>query len=202
MSRSHWENVYDKKEITETGWYQKVPVISLDWILKYLPERSAPIIDMGGGDSLFTDALLEHGYTDITILDISKTALSRAAQRLKHKKGEVQFICNDAAAFIPNKQYQLWHDRAAFHFLHTPEQLAGYYNALHRGLKTGGLALMATFSEDGPASCSGLPVQQYSLESLRRFMGEDYILLEDRVHDHITPSGKAQNYVYALFRKQ
>lgn len=201
--QKHWENVYTKQEDqTKASWYQEQPRVVIDWIKELVPDHNAPIIDIGGGDSLFTDTLLNLGYQHISVLDISSTALEKARIRLGKKALKMNWICADASAFEPSSTYAVWHDRAAFHFLNSDAQKSGYKKALLSGIAPGGWVMLATFSKNGPEKCSGLQITQYSEEDLKLFLGEEFSLENKMYHDHITPGGGCQNFIYTLFKRK
>lgn len=201
--QSHWENVYTKQsDLRSASWFQESPKVVMDWIEAVISDKQAPIIDVGGGDSLFADSLLEKGYQNISVLDISCKALQKARFRLGDKALKMNWICADASEFEPARTYDLWHDRAAFHFLNSEEQKNGYKKALFAGVNPGGWVILATFSKKGPQKCSGLEISQYSEEELRDFMGADFHLEAVKYHDHTTPSGGSQNFIYTLFKRK
>lgn len=200
--QQHWENVYNKQENRENAsWYQEDPGIVLEWIDRIIPDKNTSIIDMGGGDSNFVDTLLNKGFKNISVLDISCKALQKSRNRLEEKAMGVNWICQDASRFDPSKTYGLWHDRAAFHFLNTPEERSGYRDALIKAVQPGGWVVLATFSKNGPEKCSGLHITRYSKNELKAFMGKEFELEDAIYHDHSTPNGKIQNFVYTLFRR-
>ena len=201
-SKEHWEKVYESKKYEETTWYQKEPRTSLEMIADLDLPKTARIIDIGGGDSNLVDYLMEEGYRDISVLDISEKALDHARDRLGDKAEQVSWIAANAASFEPEKMYHLWHDRAAFHFLTEKEQVEGYINNLDRAVKRGGYVVLATFSENGPTKCSGREIMQYSKEELSALLENKFEILECRNVDHITPSGGKQNFTFCSFRKK
>lgn len=200
--QSHWENVYTKQaDLKSASWYQESPKVVLDWIGENIPDLDASIIDIGGGDSLFADSLLRKGYHNVSVLDISCKALEKARLRLGDEALKMSWICSDASQFEPSRTYDLWHDRAAFHFLNSEAQKEGYKRALLGATPSGGWVILATFSKNGPQKCSGLEISQYSEEELRDFMGAEFKLEDVKYHDHTTPSGGTQNFIYTLFRR-
>ncbi|TRZ41516.1 class I SAM-dependent methyltransferase [Robertkochia marina] len=198
----HWEAVYKKQEDHQkASWYQEEPGVVFEW-LKALPERSGlSVIDIGAGDSYFVDQALKEGFYDITALDLSAHALEKAKKRLGKRASEVRWICSDVTQFSPSRTYQVWHDRATFHFLHSEEALKAYKKVLQTALKPRGYLVLATFSEDGPDRCSGLPVRQYDVKTLQSYLGANFELIEHTFYDHQTPGGKIQNFIYTLFRR-
>jgi cyclopropane fatty-acyl-phospholipid synthase-like methyltransferase len=199
---NHWQNVYQTKDTTQVGWHQTKPQISLDYIGKTQLPRDASILDVGGGDSKLVDYLLADGFHNITVLDISETALEKIKLRLKERQVQVKFVVSNILDFNPVKTMSLWHDRAVFHFLTAEREQHEYLSLVQESIATGGYLILATFSKSGPSICSGLPVQQYDIQDLEEFFGQEFLLLEGFNYDHITPSGSAQNYSVCLFRRK
>jgi trans-aconitate methyltransferase len=199
--KQHWEQVYAQKLPTEVSWFQPQPEYSLRLIAAAGIAREQPIIDLGGGASRVVDNLLEQEYRDISVLDISGTALQHTRARLGERATAVQWIEADATVFEPPKVYALWHDRAVFHFLTDPADRLAYRQRLARGLQTGGYLIIATFALDGPEKCSSLPVQRYSPETLSAELGSGYTLVETLSEAHVTPAQKEQRFVYCRFVK-
>lgn len=200
--KSHWDHIYSTKPTELVSWYQPRPVQALQWIAELGLEPSAPLIDIGGGDSLLADYLLEMGHTDITVLDISEAALDRARARLGTLAGKLHWIASDCLDFEPVRAYSLWYDRAVFHFLTEPMQVRRYLEVMRSALEPGGYLILATFSEKGPDKCSGLPVQRYSVGSLTRVVGIDFEPLHCLNALHKTPSGDLQDFTHCLFRRR
>nr|WP_290666750.1 class I SAM-dependent methyltransferase [Ardenticatena sp.] len=201
-NRDHWEGVYSKRPIDQVGWYTPHLQTSLAWIARLALHPEARIIDVGGGASTLVDDLLARGYRSITVLDLSKTALSIAKARLGEKAAMVTWVEGDVTTFdFPSHRYDVWHDRAAFHFLTSSEQQQRYVEQMTKAVKDGGYVIMATFSLESPPTCSGLPVQRYSAEHLERVLGERFVLKETSKELHLTPRGGEQMYLYCLFRK-
>jgi ubiquinone/menaquinone biosynthesis C-methylase UbiE len=198
----HWEAIYATKKLTEVSWYQPKPELSLNLIAKLGLPKSASLIDIGGGDSFLTDYLLESGYADLSVLDISETALQRAKMRLDKKANQVNWIVADAAQFCPTKQFDVWHDRAAFHFLTTEADVASYVKNATQAIKKGGYLIIGTFSENGPKKCSGIEIKQYSTETLALLFNPYFDLVEGFTTDHITPSGAIQNFAFCVMKKR
>lgn len=198
----HWQNVYQTKDERSVSWFQRTPDMSLDFIKESRPANGASIIDIGGGTSSLADALLSAGYR-VTVLDISEAALSVARSRLADRASEITWIAADVRTWEPTAAaYDLWHDRAAFHFLTAPEDRTAYIARMKQALRTGGIAIIATFALDGPEKCSGLPVTRYSGETLAQTLGPGFELIETRAHDHLTPSGATQRFQFSRFRKR
>jgi SAM-dependent methyltransferase len=199
--KMHWESVYDELASDALGWFQSVPRESLELLEELDPDRSAAILDVGGGDSRLVDCLLDREFRDVTILDLSARALERSRARLDERSQGVTWIEADVTRFRPDREYDIWHDRAVFHFLTKPEARAGYRRALLEALPSGGSLIIATFAANGPRSCSGLPVRRYSPESLAAELGEELELVDARAVVHATPSGGRQNFVFCRFRR-
>jgi len=198
----YWEGIYLSNKNKFPGWYQEYPTHSINLIESCHLEYEAQLLDVGGGDSLLVDHLLVKGYKNISILDISSNSLQRAQDRLGEKAKLVNWIAQDVTEFSSNKVYDLWHDRAAFHFLLTEEDILSYVNHVKNSLKKGGWFILGTFSDKGPKKCSGLPITQYSSEKLSVLFGKYFQLIDWFNDDHLTPGGGVQNYIYCRFRKQ
>jgi SAM-dependent methyltransferase len=199
--KKHWENIYSTKELENCSWFQPTPVTSLELITTSGIPRSAKIIDIGGGDSFLVDNLLKEGFTDLTILDISETALERAKKRLGSNAEKVKWIVGDAANFMPLEKYDLWHDRAAFHFLTAEKEVNNYVMTAKNALKEEGILIVSTFSETGPKKCSGIEIKQYSGEGLSRVFENGFKRLKCLNIDHPTPFNTFQNFTFCSFQK-
>lgn len=200
--KKHWENIYQTKALNEVSWYQPNPSTSIELIEDPAIEKQAKIIDIGGGDSFLVDKLLEKGYTDITVLDISEAAITRAKKRLGNNAEKVKWIISDVSKFEPLEQYDVWHDRAAFHFLTSTEDIDQYIRTINKGIKTGGKLIMGTFNESGPKKCSGIEIKQYSENSLSSIISNGFKKEECFLIDHTTPSGNIQNFLFCKFIKE
>ena len=200
--KAHWEHIYETCSPDEVSWFQPTPRHSLDVIEPLGLSPDAPIIDIGGGDSRLVDHLLELGYQDITVLDISEAAIRKAQQRLGKIAGQVQWIAEDITAFRPSKQYALWHDRATFHFLREEAEIDRYVKIATQAIRPGGYLMLGTFSTHGPDRCSGLDVTQYSAQSMTSLFQEHFEQPDCHTVDHETPSGKIQQFLFCLFRRQ
>lgn len=198
-SKNHWEKVYETKNPDQVSWTQEKPKTSLDFINSLGLGKEAKIIDIGGGDSNLVDFLLEEGYENITVLDISAKALEKAKERLGNDAGKVKWITTDITAFEPSETYDIWHDRAAFHFLTTPEQVSKYVDIAENNID--GFMILGTFSKNGPAKCSGLDIRQYDEESLTEKFEAGFEKIKCVMEDHITPFETVQNFVFCSFRK-
>lgn len=198
----HWNEVYEQKQITEVSWYEPMPVTGLSFIDDCNLGKDAAIIDIGGGDSFLAEFLIAKGYTDITVLDISEKALERAKQRLGERAEEITWIVANAAEFTPEKEYDLWHDRAAFHFLTEEVEVQNYMKNVEKAIRPGGYVIMATFSENGPEKCSGIKVQRYSIDNLQRLFAENSNTLNCKNIEHQTPLGATQNFTFCSFKRK
>ncbi|HTJ97590.1 MAG TPA: class I SAM-dependent methyltransferase, partial [Rhodocyclaceae bacterium] len=193
QSKSHWENVYSKKEPTEVSWFQEHALHSLNMIRDTGVPSSASIIDVGGGASTLVDDLLANGYSNLTVLDLSAAALAAARNRLGDVGNSVQWLEADITrASLPSHAFDVWHDRAVFHFLTRQEDRAAYVQTVLNSVKPGGHVIVATFAEDGPMMCSGLPVMRYSAGQLHAEFGEFCTLMHHDREEHITPFGTVQ----------
>jgi len=199
--KTHWENIYQSKTLQEVSWYQPTPTTSLDFLKQYRMPLEAKIIDVGGGDSLLVDHLLDLGYTDVTILDISASSLERAKKRLGERAQLVKWIIADASDFQPTEQYDFWHDRAAFHFLTQEDEINHYIDSVRKGLAKQGILVLGTFSEQGPTTCSGIEIKQYSQESMIDLLKRYFEKIKCVTVNHETPFHTVQNFVFCLFRK-
>jgi trans-aconitate methyltransferase len=199
--KAHWENVYSTKGERDVSWYQESPAPSLELIALAGLSAGASIIDIGGGASRLVDALVDQNVGQITVLDLSAAALDAARQRLGGKGKGVEWVVADVTKCEPSKTYDLWHDRAAFHFLTEARDRAAYLSALRKALKPGGHAIIATFAPDGPERCSGLPVVRYDAAGLAQVLGDGFALVETRNHQHTTPWQSVQQFQFSLFRR-
>ena len=199
----HWDEVYSHKVADQVSWYQRQPQPSLQWIQQLAPQRATKILDVGGGASLLVDALLDEGYSDLTVLDLSAAALATSRQRLAERSEAVRWIVADILAdALPLPAFDLWHDRAVFHFLVEPADRQRYVSQLQRSLRPGGLLILATFAEDGPERCSGLPVQRHNVDSLRQALADGLELLDQQRVSHHTPGGVEQKFLYTAWQAQ
>jgi len=200
--QAHWEEVYTSKDETNVSWFQDNPAPSLELIEQAQGGRDSGIIDIGGGASRLADGLLARGFRHLTVLDISAAALDLAALRLGRRASEVQWIIADVTEWHPSRRFDVWHDRAAFHFLVDPVDRAAYVARLRSALVPGGHAIIATFAADGPDTCSGLPVHRYDAASLATELGAEFTLVDCRPHDHVTPWNSSQRFQFSVFQKQ
>jgi len=197
---AHWTGVYQTKDSTSVSWYQQEPEPSLRALDRFGIQPTASLVDVGGGASNLVDRLLQRGWTDLTVLDIAAPALEVAKARLGPLAGSVSWIVADITDWRPARRYDVWHDRAVFHFLIEAEQREAYRRALSAGLAADGLLIMATFAPDGPERCSGLPVQRYDGAALARELGPSFTLAGEWREQHLTPSGASQSFNWCAFR--
>ncbi|MDQ2768733.1 MAG: class I SAM-dependent methyltransferase [Gemmatimonadota bacterium] len=200
-NEAHWEKVFATKEASEMSWYQAMPIRSLELLREAGAESNTDIIDVGGGDSLLVDTILAGRLGCITVLDISGGALDRARARLGPRASEVTWLRADVTRVdLAANAFDVWHDRAVFHFLTTPDERARYVAAAKSSLRPGGFLIIATFAADGPTTCSGLEVARYSTAALLREFGDDFVLRRDFADVHRTPAGIEQRFTIALLQ--
>ncbi|MDG1334208.1 MAG: class I SAM-dependent methyltransferase [Crocinitomicaceae bacterium] len=201
MSRKeHWETVYETKTPDQVSWTQKTPQTSLNFIHSFGEDKSVSIIDVGGGDSHLVDCLLDEGYSNISVLDISAKALERAKLRLGERASLVNWIVSDITTFKPNQQFDIWHDRAVFHFLTDPVDIASYVSTVEQSVSKN--MIIGTFSEDGPLRCSALDITQYSATSLSEAFENKFEVISCLNEDHATPFDTIQNFTFCSFSKK
>ena len=199
--QKHWEDIYQSKDTAEVSWFQASPTTSLQFVKEFKLPLSAKIIDVGGGDSFMVDCLLEMGYCNITVLDISKTAISKAKERLGEKAKTVKWIVADAAGFQPTETYDFWHDRAAFHFLTDKQEISNYVDTIRSYVKPGGYLVLGTFSEQGPTKCSGIEIKQYSENTMTSLLTDFFNKIRCITVDHKTPFNTLQNFIFCSFKR-
>jgi SAM-dependent methyltransferase len=200
--QAHWETVYTSKREKEVSWFQENPAPSLELFAQIGAVPASAIIDIGGGASRLVDCLIKNGFQDVTVLDLSGAALDAAKVRLGGRAAQVHWVVADATVWEPVKAYDVWHDRAAFHFLTDEQDRAAYVARLVRALKVGGHAIIATFALDGPERCSGLPVMRYDAASLGLTLGHSFQLVHTLRHEHATPWGSQQIFQFSVFRRE
>jgi SAM-dependent methyltransferase len=198
--RQHWERVHQERTPTAVSWYQENPFRSRELIRRTRAERSAPIIDVGGGASRLVSYLLADGFSDVTVLDVSPTALERARERMGSAANQVSWLEADITTWVPSRRYRVWHDRAVFHFLTEADDRHRYLAALRTALAPSGDVVIATFGPDGPERCSGLPVVRYDAAALAAELGAGFVLMAEEEELHVTPSGKVQPFQFCWFR--
>ena len=199
--REHWEQVYATKSEKTVSWYQPLLTKSLDLIRTAAPDRGSSIIDIGGGASTLVDSLLDAGYGDLTVMDISDVALNHSRARLGDRAKTVTWIAADITRWLPARTWDVWHDRAVFHFLTDSADQAHYISALQAASRPGSMAIVSTFAPDGPDRCSGLPVQRYSAASLAERIGSPFELVDQDAERHVTPGGAIQSFIYAVLKR-
>jgi len=201
-TRSHWEDVYAAKSERAVSWYQPHSVRSLELIRTSSPGHTASVVDVGGGASTLIDDLLAQGFADLTVLDIAEAALARSRARLGREAARVSWIVADVTQWRPMRTWDVWHDRAVFHFLTEGAQQDAYIAALMAAVKPGGTVIIATFALDGPEKCSGLPVQRYSPSTLAARLGPAFFLTSGTSERHWTPAETEQRFSYAVLQRR
>jgi ubiquinone/menaquinone biosynthesis C-methylase UbiE len=203
QSKNHWEQVYTTKVSSGVSWFQEHARQSVELIQQTGAAPDASIIDVGGGASTLVDDLLDGGYRKIAVLDLSAAALAASQSRLGHLASKVSWLVGDITTLeLPRHAYDVWHDRAVFHFLTSPEERRAYVESVLRAVKPGGHVIVATFAEDGPQKCSGLEVMRYSADGLHAEFGAPFTLLKQEREEHRTPLGTVQKFIYCLCRKE
>jgi len=197
--QAHWQSVYQSKGERDVSWFQETPAISLDLIRATGMNNSASIIDVGGGASRLVDALIDEGFDSITVLDLSEKALATSRARLGARAGYVKWVVADVTTWQPSQTYDVWHDRAAFHFLTETNDQAAYAECVRKAVRLGGHVIIGTFALDGPERCSGLPVVRHDEASLGKVLGPSFELVERRNHAHQTPTGTIQRFQFSRF---
>jgi 2-polyprenyl-3-methyl-5-hydroxy-6-metoxy-1,4-benzoquinol methylase len=202
MNSDYWNNVYKTKNEKEVSWFQETPVTSLRLIQEFNLSEESSIIDIGGGESRLVDQLLELNFSDITVLDISEAALEKVKDRLKSNSKEIKFVVTDVTKFSPSQQYDLWHDRAAFHFLTEFEDIKQYIDLVSTSIKPHGHLIISTFSKTGPDKCSGLPISKYSHDELIKLFSDKFNHVNHFYETHETPWASKQDFVFCTFVKK
>lgn len=201
MNSNFWNNIYKSKTESKMSWFQESPEKSLELIKELGIDFSEKIIDIGGGDSKLVDHLLDLGFRDVSILDISQEALDKAKMRLQGKNNPIKFITSDITKFRPTEKYKLWHDRATFHFLTEKSQIDKYLQIASQAIEEDGFLVVSTFSKNGPEKCSGLPITQYSDVDLKQLFGKNFTNIKCFEDIHTTPWNTTQSFVYCGFKK-
>lgn len=199
--KNYWNNIYANKSSSEVSWTQEIPSTSLQFLHSFNLKKDAAIIDVGGGESKFVDFLLAEGFTNITVLDISEQALNKAKARLGEKASRVNWVVSDITEYVPLQKFEVWHDRATFHFLTTKEQIEKYVQLAEKSITSNGFLAIGTFSENGPTKCSGLEIKQYSESDLEATLTYYFRKLKCIREDHITPFRTTQNFLFCSFKK-
>lgn len=201
--KEHWDAVYGTKQTTEVSWYQPRPTLSLALVAEAGATASSEIIDVGGGDATLVDALVEEGYQHVTVLDIAGAALLRAQERVGPRARQVTWLEADITqAQLPARRYDIWHDRAVFHFLTVEADRERYVQQAAHAIKPGGALIIATFAADGPTKCSGLTVKRWSRGDLESRFATAFSLVRCVGDTHVTPAGSEQRFIYCLFRRR
>lgn len=200
--QSHWDAVYERKPASEVSWHEPRPEKSLELIRATAIGRADPIIDVGGGASLLVDELIAAAYLDLTVLDISTSALERVRDRLGRRASSLTLLHQDVTAFRSERQYSLWHDRAVFHFLIEREERQRYFAALRQSIRPDGHVIMATFGPSGPQRCSGLPARRYDARLLAAELGAGFALVQSALLTHRTPADVHQQFLYCWFNRR
>ena len=201
QNKQHWENVFSTKSPNEVSWTQLYPKTSMDYLESLHLSKTVNIIDVGGGDSNLVDALLEKGYENIWVLDISVTALEKAKKRLGDKAKNIHWIVSDITEFETNIKFDFWHDRAVFHFLTDETSISKYVEIVSNAVSANGNFLLGTFSKDGALKCSGLEIKQYSEVSMKETFSDSFEAVKCFTEDHITPFNTIQNFQFCGFKK-
>jgi len=200
--KAHWDTVYTTKGENEVSWFQESPALSLELIGLAQPAPQSAIVDIGGGASRLVDCLVARGFTHLTVLDISAASLEVARLRLGEAADKVRWIVADVTKWAPAQSFDIWHDRAAFHFLVDPADRAAYVACMKKAVPVGGHIVIGTFAIDGPEKCSGLPVCRYDAAGLAEQFGEGVELVTARRQDHTTPWNSGQRFQFCLFRRR
>ena len=198
----HWDGVYGSKAFDQVSWYQTVPERSLRQIQDAVTDRNAAIIDVGGGASTLVDNLLDAGFNDVTLLDISDNALEQARQRLGTRADAVNWVVADVRSFVPDREFSVWHDRAVLHFLVDADDRALYLETLQHALLPGGMLVLSTFGPEGPLKCSGLQICRYDVDMLIELLGPCFELQGHEFEDHETPAGATQQFLYTRWARK
>lgn len=199
--KAHWENIYNTKPLEEASWYQPTPETSLRILQELNISTDARIIDVGGGDSLLADHLLDLGFKNLTILDISAKSIERAKARLGERAKRINWIVSDILDFKPSQKFDFWHDRAAFHFLTEKKEIDQYISIVSKAMIEDGKTIIATFSEEGPKKCSGIEIKQYTIAGLKETFSPYFKSILSVTHDHKTPTQNVQNFIFCAFQK-
>jgi 2-polyprenyl-3-methyl-5-hydroxy-6-metoxy-1,4-benzoquinol methylase len=199
--KAHWENVYERKNFEAVSWFQEMPTTSIEFLQAAQLPKSAKIIDIGGGESRFVDYLLAAGYENITVLDISATAIEKKKQALGEQGKNITWIVSDILDFKPSEKYDFWHDRATFHFLTQPTEVKKYVTTLKKGIQPNGILVIGTFSESGPTKCSGLEIKQYSASTLATQVSRFFEKIKCIDTEHLTPFETVQHFVFCSFKR-
>jgi ubiquinone/menaquinone biosynthesis C-methylase UbiE len=198
--KSHWENIYTSKTEDQMSWYEEYPAISLKYFEEKNLEKDAAIIDIGGGQSRFAEVLIDKGFTNVTVLDISASAIENNRKRMGKKSEKIKWVVSDINSFSPDEKYTFWHDRAVLHFLTTDDQVKDYLHRADLFIDEKGFLTLGTFSDKGPTKCSGLEIRQYTEDTITNLFGSAFEKLYCEEINHLTPAKKEQNFVFCNFR--
>lgn len=198
--KAHWEEIYSTKKFEEVSWYQLVPKTSIDLINKHSKSLDDKIIDVGGGDNYLSKYLLEEGYKNLFLMDISSKALERAEKKVS--KDKVKFICSDVVDLDIDEVFDIWHDRAVFHFLENNEDIIKYKEVVKKHTNNNSIIFIATFSKKGPLKCSGIDINQYDINDIMKVFDDSFIIIDSFEENHITPSGSTQNFNFFVLKKK
>ncbi len=201
MTAEHWEQIYATRAIDEVSWYQREPAASIRLVEGATQDRSAAIVDVGSGASVLVDRLLADGYRAVTLVDVSARALETVRHRLGTSAGVVTFVASDVLDWVPDRAYDVWHDRAAFHFLSDDRDRARYVDLATRAVRPGGALILATFAADAPTHCSGLPVRRQEANDLAATFRGAFTLESSEREEHVTPAGVVQPFTWAMLRR-
>ncbi len=199
--KNHWENIYQTKDLENVSWFQPNPKTSVNFFKEFNVSKTAKIIDVGGGDSYLVDYLLDMGFKDITVLDISESAINRAKHRLGNRENQVKWIISDASTFMPTEKYDFWHDRATFHFFTDNQDISRYLETAQQNINPTGIMVIGTFSKNGPKECSGIEIKQYSESTMTKQLKTFFEKIKCKTIDHVTPFNTIQNFVFCSFKK-
>jgi trans-aconitate methyltransferase len=199
--RAHWERVHAATASTDVSWFERDPTLSLRLVVDAAAGPGDAIIDIGAGASLLVDRLLGRGFSDLTVLDISEHALSEVRRRLGEMSAYVAFLHQDLLAWTPDRQYDVWHDRAVFHFLTVATDRSRYVELAASAVRSGGSLILATFAEDGPTKCSGLAVRRYSAADLQEAFSPSFSMTRDELEEHVTPHGVVQPFTWVVLQR-
>ncbi len=198
--KDYWEQIYQRKNFTEVSWYQAVPKTSIEFLKNAKIPKTAKIIDIGGGESQFVNYLLEKGYKNITVLDISANAIEKKRAELGKNANKINWIVSDIVDFVPTEKYDFWHDRATFHFLTQENEIEQYLHTIKNNVNTNGVLVVGTFSENGPTKCSGLEIKQYSEIALSEKISAFFNKIKCITTEHLTPFNTVQNFIFCSFK--
>jgi 2-polyprenyl-3-methyl-5-hydroxy-6-metoxy-1,4-benzoquinol methylase len=199
--QAHWEHVYQTKGERDVSWFEESPELSLDLIRATGAKADASIVDIGGGASRLVDALLDEGYTSLSVLDLSEKALAISKSRLGARGAQVNWIVADVTVWQPDRVFDVWHDRAAFHFLTDPQERSAYGECVRKAVRSGGHVIIGTFALNGPDRCSGLPVARHDATTVGEVLGRSFKLAESHHHKHNAPGGAIQNFQFSRFQR-